>query len=106
MTINQNIKEAIISYFHSGQLLQITSGNYGNLFFYFINYKTAVSSGHAFGIWICGCSLFYRRELWASKYAVAKGDVPKVYKFVDPLHPVWISQVITHSFEGNNYRQK
>ena len=24
-------------------------------------------TGHALGIWICGCSLFYKRELWASK---------------------------------------
>ena len=43
--------------------------------------------GHALGIWICGCSLFYRRELWASKSAGAKGDVPKIYEFVHPLHP-------------------
>jgi hypothetical protein len=28
-------------------------------------------SGHALGIWICGCRLFYRRELWASKSASA-----------------------------------
>ena len=27
--------------------------------------------GHALGIWICGCSLFYRRELWVSKSAGA-----------------------------------
>ena len=33
-------------------------------------------AGHAFGIWICGCSLFYRIELWASKSAGAKGDFP------------------------------
>ena len=26
-------------------------------------------SRHALGIWICGCSLFYRRELWTSKSA-------------------------------------
>jgi hypothetical protein len=26
-------------------------------------------AGHALGIWICGCSLFYKRELWASKSA-------------------------------------
>ena len=25
--------------------------------------------GHALGIWNCGCSLFYRRELWALKSA-------------------------------------
>ena len=25
--------------------------------------------GYALGIWISGCSLFYRRELWASKSA-------------------------------------
>ena len=28
-------------------------------------------AGHALGIWICGCSLFYKRELWASKSAGA-----------------------------------
>ena len=27
--------------------------------------------GHALGIWICGCSLFHKRELWASKSAGA-----------------------------------
>ena len=27
--------------------------------------------GNAIGIWICGCSLFYKRELWASKSAGA-----------------------------------
>jgi hypothetical protein len=30
-----------------------------------------IDSGHGLGIWICGCSLFYRRELWASKSAGA-----------------------------------
>ena len=28
-------------------------------------------TGHALGVWICGCSLFYKRELWASKSAGA-----------------------------------
>ena len=28
-------------------------------------------SGHALGIWICGCSLFYKREFWALKSAGA-----------------------------------
>ena len=28
-----------------------------------------MTSGHALGIWICRCSLFYRRELWVSKSA-------------------------------------
>ena len=32
--------------------------------------KSLDRSRHVLGIWICGCSLFYRRELWASKYAV------------------------------------
>ena len=27
--------------------------------------------GYALEIWICGCSLFYKRELWASKSAGA-----------------------------------
>ena len=31
--------------------------------------KKGLPTGHALGIWICGCSLFYRRELWASKFA-------------------------------------
>ena len=26
-------------------------------------------TGHILWIWICGCSLFYRREVWASKSA-------------------------------------
>ena len=26
------------------------------------------------GIWICGCSLFYKRELWASKSAGARSN--------------------------------
>ena len=30
---------------------------------------TLCCSGHALRIWICWCSLFYRRELWASKSA-------------------------------------
>ena len=28
-------------------------------------------TGHGLEIWICGCSLFYKRELWASKSAGA-----------------------------------
>ena len=43
--------------------------------------------GIALGIWILGCSLFYKRELLASKSAGAKGDVPKICRFVHPLHP-------------------
>ena len=35
-------------------------------------------SGHALGIQIWGCSLFYKRKLWASKSAGAKGDVPYI----------------------------
>ena len=33
--------------------------------------KTQLPTGHALGIRICGCSLFYKRELWASKSAGA-----------------------------------
>ena len=33
--------------------------------------RTSLNSGHALGIWICGCSLFYKREIWASKSAGA-----------------------------------
>ena len=46
-----------------------------------------VVTGHALGFWIWGCSLFYKRELWASKSAGAKGYVPKICGFVHPLHP-------------------
>ena len=34
-----------------------------------LNDVSLVNTGHALGIWICRCSLFYRRELWASKSA-------------------------------------
>ena len=30
-------------------------------------FKHVWTSGHALGIWICGCTLFYKRELWTSK---------------------------------------
>ena len=54
-------------------------------------------TGHVLGIWICGCSLFYRRSsrsqnsrilivLKASYSAGAKGDVTKIYGFVHQLH--------------------
>ena len=33
--------------------------------------KKRTNTGHALGIWICGCSLFYKRELWATKSASA-----------------------------------
>jgi hypothetical protein len=33
--------------------------------------KMQCRPGLALGIWICGCSLFYKRELWASKSAGA-----------------------------------
>ena len=32
-----------------------------------IGKKSSVTTGHALEIWICGCSLFCRRDLWASK---------------------------------------
>ena len=34
-------------------------------------FTTCSTAGHALGIWICGCSLLYRGELWASKSAGA-----------------------------------
>ena len=37
--------------------------------------------GYSSGIWLCGCSLFYRRELWISKSEGAKGDGPKICRF-------------------------
>ena len=36
-----------------------------------IDKQTGTVAGHALGIWICGCSLFYKRELWVSKSAGA-----------------------------------
>ena len=33
--------------------------------------RTMQISGHVLGIWICWCSLFYKREPWASKSAGA-----------------------------------
>ena len=39
-----------------------------------VSWFTQLHSGHALGIWICGCSLFYRRELWASKSAGAHSN--------------------------------
>ena len=65
------------------------------------------TSGHTLGIWICRCSLFYRRELWALKSAVsivlraskfvgAKCDVPNIYKFVHPQH-----LTCTNAFPGH-----
>ena len=33
--------------------------------------RQCLLTGHALGIRICGCSLFYKRELWASKSAGA-----------------------------------
>ena len=44
-------------------------------------------AGNEIGIWICGCSLFYKRELWASKSGGGKGDVQKLCRFMHPLHP-------------------
>ena len=52
--------------------------------FYHKSYRKLFSAGHALGIWICGWSLLYKRELWASKLAGAKGDVPKICGFVHP----------------------
>ena len=55
------------------------------------------AQGHLLGIYMCRCSLFYKEELWAqnpwvpialraSKSAGAKGDVPKIYRFVHSVH--------------------
>ena len=62
--------------------------------------------GHALGIWICGCSLFYKRELWASKSEGANSTkslkisgckrwCPKDVRVPAPAAPV-----ITHSLYG------
>ena len=40
-------------------------GEISNEFTYWTNLR------HAIGIWICGCILFFKRELWASKSAGA-----------------------------------
>ena len=49
----------------------VTLGMFLNLhsFYWSANIPNA---GDALGIWICGCSLFYKRELWASKSAGAQ----------------------------------
>ena len=36
-----------------------------------VSHLSGEGAGHALGIWICGCSLFYKREFWASKSAGA-----------------------------------
>ena len=51
------------------KLVSVKSETKKSLFTYFTLTTYIQSSGHALGIWICGCSLFYRRELWASKSA-------------------------------------
>ena len=45
-------------------------GAFSNEFTYWTNFIANIA-GHALGIWICGCSLFYKRELWVSKSAGA-----------------------------------
>ena len=62
-------------------------------------------TGHALGIWICGCSLFYKRELWTLKSAGAhstkslknsgcKRWCPKDLRVRAPTAPV-----LTHSLQ-------
>ena len=46
--------------------------------------EISIITEHVLEIWICGCSLFYKRELWAIKSVGAKGHVPKIYGFVHP----------------------
>ena len=41
------------------------------LSFIWLGFLSRIYSGHALGFWICGCSLFYKRELCASKSAGA-----------------------------------
>ena len=61
-----------------------------------LNSPALNTAGHVFGIWICGCSIEEStgpQNLWVtivlktSKSAGAKGDFPKIYRFVHPLHP-------------------
>ena len=68
------------------KVISLTPSEGGKMFILLHN------TGYALEIWICGCSLFYKRELWdivlkASKSAGAKVDVPKICRFVHPLHP-------------------
>jgi hypothetical protein len=79
---------------------------YGNPFLFrysHVKETTSYCSGHALEIWICGCSLFYKRELWASKSAGAhstkslqisgcKSWCPKDLRVCAPTAPV-----LTHS---------
>ena len=77
----------------------------GNRFYCFLDFtfnfymkihlcERFVQTGHALEIWICGCSRSIEESygpqnpiiLRYSKFSGAKGDVPKIYGFVHPLH--------------------
>ena len=63
-------------------------------------------AGYALGIWICGCSLLYKRELWASKGARAHSTKSlkisgcKRWCPKDLWVPAPTTPVLTHSLHG------
>ena len=59
-----------------------------------INLMTT-QSGHALGIGICGCSLFYKKELWTSKSASVYSA--KVSKSVDAIGDVGLAPAVPKS---------
>ena len=50
--------------------------------------------------------MFYRSELWASKSAGAKGDVPKIYRVCTPTAPMLINAfpAIVHKVYGCRFK--
>ena len=62
-----------------------------------------IKAGHALGFLICGCSLFYKRELWAGAHSTkslkicgCKKWCPKDLRVHAPAAPA-----LTHSLLGN-----
>ena len=59
------------SYWFHLKKISGTSINYSHLIWLYLTIISLIFSGNVLGIWICGCSLFYKREHWASKSAGA-----------------------------------
>ena len=66
LEIRNREKSVSLHFFNFGQRKKIVP----TTILFGINVKNGLT-GHALGIWICGCSPFYKRELWASKSAGA-----------------------------------
>ena len=66
-------------------LLSILASLYFPTFFMWVwHIRIIQKQGMRLGIWICGCSLFYKREHWASK---CKGWCPKDLRVRAPAAP-------------------